>query len=370
MPPKKLLHLSAKLCRYAPLLANGLDTAQDEAAMYATIERVLDLAPEQEVQVWAHAQQTLESVGGRFAWDWLQETLEAESTMAVWELPGPRIAEAVLFAVPVVFSAGATPRLAGRDPAFDRLADVLQDAQAIHPDSRVALCNRLLSLEDLGGRTPGELARLTAEFCEQMLDDECRSLQLPREWAPAPPEGVSGYEGVQLFFLVGVAAAPNADNLFGADLAAPSPSVGQLEGGIPWEAAFSRVFCNAFEIESLPVLVFPPEGLFDAMRTGSAGARGVSLSISLNMGLLGGLIQPQASLEPQLTSAGTPGVQLEVTCLRNKGVLLRHYWPLAYDETPDECLELLGAQLQAHGVEVSPLFATASLGIPLSLRLH
>lgn len=370
MPPNKLLKLSAKLCRYAPLLANGLDSSRDEAALYSAVEQLMDLPPEQEAKVLAHTYETLQAVGGGFAWDWLQDTLEAESTLAVWELPQHRLVEAVLFAVPVVFSIGATPRLAGRDPAFDRLTDILQDSQALNPDCRVALCNRLLSLEDLGGRTPGELMRLTAEFCEQMLDDNAKSLQLPRDWAPLPPDGETGYEGVQLFFLLGVASAPDASALFAADAVAPSASVGMLEEGVPWESAFSRVFCNAFEIETLPVAVFPPEGVFDAMRTGSAGARGVALSVALELGRVHGLLQPLGAIEPRFEAAGTPGIQLEFTCRQNKGVLLRHYWPFAYDETPDECLELLGEQLRAHHIEVAPLFAGSCSAAPPSLRLH
>lgn len=367
MLPRKLHRYVARLCKLSALLAAGAETWQEEEAFYETVERVLALPVDQETLVWAHIQQTLEAAGGGFTWDWLQDTLEAESTMAVWEVSTRKTPlDVVLFAVPVIYSAGVTPALVGADIPFGRLADVLQDAQELVPDADVALCNRLFSLDDLGARTPGEVARLTGLWAEQFLDEGSAVLQPPREWRLEPPLGLTPHDGIQLFYVLGIAALPDSSQLFPAQGSAP----GSVDDGVPWENGFARVLGAAYGIERYPLLTASPAGLYDAIREGAQAARGVSLSQALQFAHLQGLMSPIVTLSPSFDSPGTPGIALEFRSTKAPALRLRHFWSLAYGESPDECLTLLGEQLRAFDIpEEQPFSDSRILGTP-SMRLH
>lgn len=368
MLPTKLIRYVGQLCKYAPLLAAGAETLKEEEAFYDLLGRVMSLPVAQEALVWAHVQQTLREVGGSEAWEWLEETLEAESSMAVWEVEGRAYPlEAVLFAVPVVYSVGATPKLLGHELPFSRLAETLTDAQLVYPEAKVALCNRLLSLDDLGARTPGEIERLTGHFCEQLLDENAEALQLPLDWALTPPTGATPNQGVQLFYLLGVAALPDSSLVFPD---AAEGSVGQDEEGLSWEAVFSRLLGATYEIEKDPMVLGAPAGFHDALRMGAYAARGASLGQALHIASSNGLKEPRATLLPNFNSPATPGIALEFTSLRNKRLMLKHFWAQAYGETEDECLEMLGEQLRAYRIPVEPLFADFPDAGPMSLRLH
>ena len=348
-----------------------MDTPRDEDAFYRVLARVLQLPSIQETWVFDHVREVLHSLGAVDALDWLQDTLEAESTMTVWEDRRGSARECLLFAVPLITPSQERLFAFASEKAFQGLLSVMDDAQLFEEGAKVGLVNRVLSAPDLQALSMGDLSRLRDTLCEQLLDDELTQLRMPLDWALEPPTGRSPCPDTQLHYLVGVVATDEALNAL-PDLSDTSGMSGPVSGhtsdGYPWDTAFSAHFCHAFNGTQV-LSVGPPEGFHDGFFSGGQLARGTSLLMGLRE-RVNPRSKPFAVVTPLLDPDGPYGYHVDITPRGGTTPAMRMLWPVLAGETPDEALDMLGENLTQHRVAPGALFADETPALPPSYRLH
>jgi len=279
---------STTLAYAAQLLCRGKGSRVVDDIFTAVLTRTLSRGDPDESAILQAAAHTLSDRQDDDALHWLMHEIEMECELQ--HLPEPASGKhkaCVLFSIPVVAPADKElPASLFVNHAFESMHAILEEAQLFDEQAVFKLVPRLLTPEDLRGRSKTSLRSLTRSLGTQLLADRNTVLELPADfYAETPPriDDLSQYEYAQLRYLVGVVAVDDEflDTVFpelsqpvgdvadeGEASDTPGAEAGWLSNGSWWSHPFCEKLAECLSWMEAELSCCPPAGFHDDARLG------------------------------------------------------------------------------------------------------
>jgi hypothetical protein len=358
------------LAHGAQLLCRGAGTPAAWDAFTEALDRTLSRGDPDEFQVLSAATHALAARHDDEARDWLIHEVEMESELQY--LPDPKTGRnkaCVLFALPIAAPADmALPNSLYANKAFDVLHNILEDAKVLDGQAHFRLLPRLLTAQQLRGRSKSEIRALTRSLGTQLLADRNGVLALEDGVFTAEPpmlEDLSVYEFAHLRYLVGVAVTEDEflNDLFpelqppDADTpqedkpgAAGAREAGWLPDGSWWNQPFCEKLAECLLQVHPDFSVCAPQGFHDDLRIGLELLREQDARLQCALAMdAHSLVEDDVVVEewPLVTPDGQVvglGVYL-VDAQDTDRVYAAISWPACHHEALDDAIEQLHAML-------------------------
>lgn len=294
---------SATLAYAAQLLCRGKGSRVVDDIFTAALTRTLTRGDPDESAILQAAAHTLSDRQDDDALHWLMHEVEMECELQYLpEAASGKQKACVLFSIPVVAPADKElPVSLFANAAFDAMHDILEEAQLFDNQAIFKLVPRLLSPQDLRGRSKTSLRSLTRSLGTQLLADRDAVLELPSDfYAETPPciEDLSQYEYAQLRYLVGVVVVDDEflDTVFpellmpvgdtteaAEDEGMSKAEAGWLQNGSWWSHPFCEKLAECLSWMEAELSCCPPGGYHDDARLGLTLLREQDARVQLSL---------------------------------------------------------------------------------------
>lgn len=385
---------SATLAYAAQLLCRGKGSRVVDDLFTAALTRTLSRGAPDESAILQAAAHTLSDRQDDDALFWLMNEVEMECELQ--HLPEPSSGKhkaCILFSIPIVAPADKVlPPSLFADAAFDSMHDILEEAQLFDNQAVFKLVPRLLTPQDLRGRSKTSLRSLTRSLGGQLLADRDAVLELPPEFhAEVPPviDDLSQYEYAQLRYLVGVVAVDDEflDSVFpellmpegdaeskAAEEGASKAEAGWLEDGSWWSHPFCEKLTECLSWMETELSCCPPSGFHDDTRLGLTLLREQDARLQLGVAIAESALTG-AEMVVEEWPLSTPSGQVVGIAVylvdpdEPERVYVAVSWPTFNHESLDDAIDELHAMLTDLGLTAADEALSCDSG-PVSYLLH